>query len=115
MIDPFESRWVPRPSHVTPIADSLPAGFEAAAGSAAIKPSGKPDLALIRCDSPESVSARRQTRSSAAACASAVCDDGGPFVAALERDNIMACQFHPEKSQMAGAKLVQNFVSGAGP
>ncbi len=51
----------------------------------------------------------------AAACASAVCDYGGPFVAALERDNIMACQFHPEKSQMAGAKLVQNFVSGAGP
>jgi imidazole glycerol phosphate synthase glutamine amidotransferase subunit len=50
----------------------------------------------------------------AASCASALCDYGGTFVAALERDNIMACQFHPEKSQMAGAKLVQNFVTGAG-
>ncbi|MEI6447089.1 MAG: bifunctional glutamate N-acetyltransferase/amino-acid acetyltransferase ArgJ [Actinomycetes bacterium] len=67
MSDPFESRWVPKPAHVTPIADSLPAGFEAAAGSASIKPSGKPDLALIRCDAPESVSSLRQTRSSAAA------------------------------------------------
>jgi len=30
--------------------------------------------------------------------------------AALRKDNIMATQFHPEKSQMAGIKVLSNFV-----
>ena len=67
MIDPFESRWVPKPTHVTAVEDALPSGFRAAGGSAGIKPSGKPDLALLICDGPDFVSALRQTRSSAAA------------------------------------------------
>ncbi len=47
----------------------------------------------------------------AAAIASAVCDHGMPFVAALERDNLFATQFHPEKSQLAGMKLLETFLS----
>jgi glutamine amidotransferase len=35
---------------------------------------------------------------------------GGDFVAAVEKDFIVATQFHPEKSGAAGAKLISNWV-----
>ncbi len=47
----------------------------------------------------------------AAEIASATCAYGTDFVAALERGNIFATQFHPEKSQLAGMKLLETFLS----
>jgi imidazole glycerol-phosphate synthase subunit HisH len=36
---------------------------------------------------------------------------GGEFVSSVQKNNIFACQFHPEKSQSVGLKLLQNFVN----
>ncbi|MBN1621664.1 MAG: imidazole glycerol phosphate synthase subunit HisH [Endomicrobiales bacterium] len=43
----------------------------------------------------------------------ATTDYGFNFCSAIARDNIWACQFHPEKSSTFGLKLLKNFVSEA--
>lgn len=34
---------------------------------------------------------------------------GIPFVSSIWKDNVVACQFHPEKSQAVGLRLIKNF------
>jgi imidazole glycerol-phosphate synthase subunit HisH len=38
------------------------------------------------------------------------CDYGGKFLAAVRKDNIVATQFHPEKSQDIGLRFLMNWV-----
>ncbi|MEO0529512.1 MAG: imidazole glycerol phosphate synthase subunit HisH [Planctomycetota bacterium] len=37
-------------------------------------------------------------------------DYGGPFCSSVWRDNVYATQFHPEKSQAVGLRLLKNFA-----
>ena len=43
----------------------------------------------------------------------AACDHGFPFAAVIERGNLRAVQFHPEKSGETGARVLRNFVEAA--
>jgi glutamine amidotransferase len=39
-----------------------------------------------------------------------VCDYGGDFTAMIWQDNVFATQFHPEKSQAIGLRILENFA-----
>ena len=39
------------------------------------------------------------------------CNYINEFISSFEIENIFCCQFHPEKSQMSGLKLVSNFLN----
>jgi glutamine amidotransferase len=39
-----------------------------------------------------------------------ICDYGGDFVSVIAFENIFATQFHPEKSQKEGLKILENFL-----
>jgi glutamine amidotransferase len=38
-----------------------------------------------------------------------VTEYGPPFASAVWKDNVVACQFHPEKSQAVGLQVIKNF------
>ncbi len=42
---------------------------------------------------------------------SGTCSYGDEFVASVAKDNIFATQFHPEKSQKDGLKILENFMN----
>lgn len=44
----------------------------------------------------------------------AACDHGMPFAAVVEQRNLLAVQFHPEKSGEVGAQVLRNFVEAVG-
>jgi glutamate N-acetyltransferase/amino-acid N-acetyltransferase len=71
----FRSRWIERPEHVTELDGGLPAGFRAAGVACGIKESGSPDLALLVCDSADTTSAARFTRSGVLAAPVLVCQE----------------------------------------
>jgi glutamine amidotransferase len=48
--------------------------------------------------------------SAEAAPTSAACDHGMAFAAVIEQRNLLAVQFHPEKSGEAGSQVLRNFV-----
>ena len=35
---------------------------------------------------------------------------GGPIAAVVGRDNLVGTQFHPDKSQISGLRLIANFL-----
>ena len=39
------------------------------------------------------------------------CEHGGTLTAAIQKENIFATQFHPEKSQRNGLKILRNFLN----
>ena len=41
----------------------------------------------------------------------AVCDYGTLFTAIVAKDNLVAAQFHPEKSQDSGIEMLENFIA----
>jgi len=43
-------------------------------------------------------------------CTLATADYGAPFAAMVRKGNVWGCQFHPERSSAAGARILENFV-----
>ncbi|MDD5211669.1 MAG: imidazole glycerol phosphate synthase subunit HisH [Sulfuricurvum sp.] len=41
--------------------------------------------------------------------ATGICDYGTEFIASVQKENIYATQFHPEKSQTHGLRIIENF------
>jgi glutamate N-acetyltransferase / amino-acid N-acetyltransferase len=69
----FNSRWVPRPGHVTELDGGLPAGFRAAGAAVGLKRDGALDVGLLVADAAATTSAARFTRSGVVAAPVQLC------------------------------------------
>jgi glutamate N-acetyltransferase/amino-acid N-acetyltransferase len=96
----FQSRWVPRPEHVTELDGGLPQGFRAAGVAAGIKESGSPDVALMVCDEPACTSAARFSRSGVL---------GAPVLLTIER-----CRLDAIRAVVVNSGNANTATGGAG-
>ena len=72
----------------------------------------RPDSGLLAGIEPGSfVYYTHSWRAPVSADTAATTSYGGPFTAAVERDNVMGVQFHPEKSAAVGLRLLSNFLA----
>ena len=102
--------------------DGIPAGahfyfvhsyYPVVAETVAVAPA-KPDLIVAGTASPASTEGgdgREARGSETRALRLAWCDYGIRFAAAVERGAICATQFHPEKSQRWGIRMLENFAA----
>ena len=58
----------------------------------------------LRCERPEDVLGTVSYGEAASA-----------YVAVVARDHVLGCQFHPEKSQLNGLRIIENFCNWEGP
>ena len=71
----------------------------------------RPDSRLLASIKPGSfVYYTHSWRAPVSADSAATTNYGGPFTAAVERDNVMGVQFHPEKSAETGLRVLKNFL-----
>ncbi len=120
--------WVP--GEVVRIAPRTGAGVAVANGETVWPPAGRPwwvphygwnDLRLARADHPVLAGIGQgahvyfvhsyHLRPADPAHLLADVDYGGRIVAAVGRDNLVGTQFHPEKSQAVGLRLLANFLA----
>ncbi len=72
----------------------------------------RPDSRLLRgIDDGAFVYFTHSWRAPISADTAATTSYGGPFTAAVERDNVMGVQFHPEKSSAVGLQILNNFLA----
>jgi len=70
-----------------------------------------PDSRLLRNIEPGGfVYYTHSWRAPVVSATASVTNYGGPFTAAVEQDNVMGVQFHPEKSSTIGLQVLKNFV-----
>lgn len=74
---------------------------------------GRPSGLLEGIDDPAWVYFVHSYAAEDASIAVATCDYGGPVVAAVERGEVWATQFHPEKSGRTGLAILERFVARA--
>ena len=71
----------------------------------------RPDSRLLRgVENGAFVYYTHSWRAPVSADTAAVTSYGGEFTAAVERENVMGVQFHPEKSSAVGLRVLKNFV-----